>query len=157
MAAALAALNACLLVAFVRPLYAPVTPPEYVSLVTQYSARRQLARAADIYASALKSYPDSPELKDLGDASPRLLLGGQDEMFGLLQRHLARGGGLRNRDALLALASRLRLRDSKALNVEALNQAIADAQRDPELAEAAALVTSRRTSRRESILMPSRP
>src|SRR5205823_1782377 len=38
-AAAMAALNGCLLVAFVRPLYAPVTPPEYVSLVTQYSAR----------------------------------------------------------------------------------------------------------------------
>jgi hypothetical protein len=135
----MAALNACLLVGFVRPLYAPVSPAEYVGLVSRYSATRQLARAADIYASALKSYPDSPELNELGDASPRLLLGGPpNEMSGLLERHLARGGGLRDRDALLALAARLR--DANAFNSDALDAAIADAQRDPHLTEAAALV-----------------
>jgi hypothetical protein len=138
-AGVMAALNACLLVAFVRPLYAAVSPAEYAGLVARYTATRDLARAADIYASALKSYPDSPELSDLGDASPRLLLGGDpNEMSGLLERHLARGGGLRDRDALLALATRLR--DSNAKGSEALNAAVADAERDPELGEAAALV-----------------
>ena len=42
-------------------------------------------------------------------------------MFGLLQRHLARGGGLRDRDALLALAARLR--ESNAMNSDALDAA----------------------------------
>jgi hypothetical protein len=59
-------------------------------------------------------------------------------MSGLLERHLARGGGLRDRDALLALAARLR--DANVFNSDALDAAIADAQRDPDLTEAAALV-----------------
>jgi hypothetical protein len=136
---AMAAMNVCVLIAFVRPLYAPVSPEEYVRIIARYSARRELGRAADIYVSALKSYPASPALNDLGNASPRLLLGGRlDEMLGLLERRLARGGGLRDRDALLALASRLR--GSNWNGSAALDAALADAQQDSDLAEAAALV-----------------
>lgn len=135
----MAALNMCLLVAFVRPLYAPVTPPQYVALIARYSDARDFARAADIYASAIKSYPDSTELIALGDAAPRLLTGGKlEEMVGLIERRLALGAGLRDRDALLALAARLR--ESHWTGTDALRAALADAERDPELREVVALV-----------------
>jgi hypothetical protein len=134
----IALLNGVLLLAFVRPLYSPMTPGGYVDLIEGYLRTRQQTVAAEVFASALKSYPNSPDLNDLAERSPGVLLGGRlDEMFGLLERRFARGGTLRDRDALLALAARLR--EVTWTTAEALSAAIADAETFPDLAEAAGL------------------
>jgi hypothetical protein len=134
-----AGVNATLLFGFVRPLYAPLTPDDYIGLVDKYSAQRELERAADVYASAITSYPLSPQLAELGDRSPRLLLGGRlEETFGLLQRRFAQGATLRDHDALLALAARLR--GATWNGSEAVRAVLSDAEAQPDLAEPVALV-----------------
>jgi hypothetical protein len=139
----LAALNALLLVAFVRPLYAPLSAQEYAGLVGESLAAHDRLRAADVYASAVKSYPESRTLRRLADEEPALLLGGTSASArALMWDRLARGKGLNNRDALLMLAHEAADsgRDEPWTRAPTLAAALTDAEQRPDLAEAAALV-----------------
>jgi hypothetical protein len=140
--ALLAAANALLLVAFVRPLYAPLSAEEYATLVADSLAANNRLRAADLYASAVKSYPESRTLRRLADDQPALLLGGTAGARALLWDRLARGRGLNDRDALLMLAQQAAesAPDEPWTRAATLDAALADAERRPDLAEAAALV-----------------
>jgi len=138
-APAIGAANFALLLFFVAPLYAPLTPADYVRLVEKYLAHRELTRAADVYASALKSHPNARELVELADESPQLLFGGRlEDTIAFLDRRLAHGLVRLDRDALFGLAARLR--DANWTGSAALDAVLADADRDPDRAEAAALV-----------------
>jgi hypothetical protein len=141
--ALLGAANALLLVAFVRPLYAPLSAEEYATLVADSLAANARLRAADVYASAVKSYPESRTLRRLADDQPALLLGGTSGgARALLWDRLARGKGLNDRDALLMLAQQAAdsAPDEPWTRAATLDAALADAEQRPDLAEAAALV-----------------
>jgi hypothetical protein len=132
--------NAVVLVGFVRPLYASLSAGEYAALVSTYMETQSLGRAADLYASAIKSYPESPAIRQLADNAPRLLLGGPpDASRAFLQDRLARGKGLEDWDALLMLAHEMRGRSAEWRHSETLEAALRVAEHRPDLAEAAAL------------------
>jgi hypothetical protein len=133
--------NAILLWAFIRPLYMPLLADEYATLISKYLAANDNVRAADIYASAVKSYPTSGLLRRLGDDKPRLLLGGASVASrALLWDRLARGNGLDDRDALLMLAHEAQDLRGNFRSSDALNAALSNAEQQPDLAEPAALV-----------------
>jgi len=134
--------NAILLIAFVRPLYAPLTADDYAGLVSRYLAAHETIRAADVYVSAVKSYPQAAALRSLADRSPSLLLGGSSSSARtLFWQWVARGNPLRDRDALLMLANDLRLNpESQPPPADALERVLAEAEEQPDLAEAAVLV-----------------
>jgi hypothetical protein len=137
--AVIAVMNAIAVAGFIRPLYAPLTADEYVALVSKYMAAHDLARASDVYASAIKSYPGSVEIRQLADDAPRLLLGGPPATsLDLLWNRLARAKGLNDRDALLMLAHQVR--ESRWRDPDRLNAALTEAERHPELVEPVALV-----------------
>jgi len=140
--AAAVAANMLLLFTFVRPLYAPLTPEEYAGLISRSLAANDRLRAADLYASAIKSYPRAPALRTLADATPSLLLGGGSAgARTLLWEWLSRGKGLNDRDALLMLAHEAAVADDGSWrNGTALTAALDEAELRPELAEPAALV-----------------
>jgi hypothetical protein len=138
-----AAVNALVLIGFLRPLYAPLDSAEYVTLISGYVRAHDIARAADVYASAVKSYPESRAIRALADQTPPLLLGGTSAASrALLWEWLARGNALRDRDALLMLASEVRSRPGNTPRsaAETLNAVVVDAERDEDLAEPAALL-----------------
>lgn len=138
-AAAAVALNLYVLAAIIRPLYAPLMPEDFVAMIRRDVAVGRMSRAADVYASAVKIYPDSRVLRGLADEAPRLLVSERlDEMSGLLQDQLARGAVFDQRDTLLLLARFLRA--NRSASPEAIERAIAHAEGNPELAEPAALV-----------------
>ena len=138
-AAAAVTLNLYVLTALIRPLYAPLMPEDFVAMIRRDVAAGRISRAADVYASAVKIYPDSRLLRGLADEAPRLLVSERlDEMSGLLQDQLARGAVFDQRDTLLALARFLRA--NRSASPEAIERVIADADANPELAEPAALV-----------------
>lgn len=139
--AAAAVVNAVVLMGFIRPLYAPMAADDYVTLISKYMAAHDIVRAADLHASAIRSYPQSREIRRLADNAPRLLLGGaSDASRALLWDRLARGKGLDDRDALLMLAREAGDRGAQWRDSEALNAALTDAERQPDLGEPAALV-----------------
>jgi hypothetical protein len=134
-------MNLVVLTGMLRPLYAPLDPDEYIGLISKYIAEHDMARAADLHASAIRSYPVSREIRRLADDNPRLLLGGSSASSrALLWDRIARGKGLDDRDALLMLAQEMRGRSAEWRNSEPLAAALAAAERRPDLAEAAALV-----------------
>ncbi len=141
--AALAVANVALLAAFVRPLYAPMTADDYGALISRYLGAHETARAANLYVSAVKSYPQSQVLRSLADQTPSLLLGGSSPSArALFWQWLARGNSLRDRDALLMLANDLRRGGSspQPSAAGALAAVLAGAEEDSDLAEAVALV-----------------
>ena len=132
-------LNITLLLTFVGPLYAPMSAADYVGSITRAVAEDNLERAAALYATAVKSYPASVEVRELADRTPRLLLGTSlDEMSGILQNRIAQGKGLADRDLLTALAPVLPAVEWSRSS--ALRSALADAARRPDLKEPAMLV-----------------
>jgi hypothetical protein len=138
-AASAVAVNVFVLTAVVWPLYRPLSAGDYLTLIRHEIADGQMNRAAEVYASAARTYPDSPALRSLGGEFPRLLISGRlDEMSGLLEQQLARGVKLRDRDTLLALAHFLRT--AVPARSDAIEQAVAAARREPDLAEPAELV-----------------
>lgn len=137
--AAAGALNLALLLMFVRPLYVPMSAADYAGAITRAVSEDDLEGAAALYATAIKSYPESRDVRALGDRTPRLLVGPNvDESSGVLQRRIAQGKGLADRDLLLALARGIRA--SEWSSSAALKSALADAARQPDLAEPAMLV-----------------
>jgi hypothetical protein len=139
----LAAANGALLIAFVRPLYAPLTADDYAALIARYLAAHETPRAANLYVSAVKSYPQSGALRALADQAPALLLGGSSPSArAVFWQWLARGNMLRDREALLLLANQLRqdAPDARPAAAAALDRVLADAASRPDLAEPAALV-----------------
>jgi hypothetical protein len=140
---ATAAANAILLTAFIAPLYVPLTPADYAALISSDIAAHDVSRAANLYASAVRSYPESRAIRALADQTPRLLLGGTSTASrALLWEWLARGNVLRDRDALLMLAHEVRNRDRDVPPppADTLNAVMTDASREPDLAEPAALM-----------------
>jgi hypothetical protein len=132
-------MNLFVLAAVVWPLYRHLTAEDYVTLIRREIAARQMNRAADVYASAARTFPDSPALRSLGGEFPRLLISRRlDEMSGLLEQQLARGMKFEDRDTLLALAHYLRT--TSAPRSDAIEQAVAAARSTPDLAEPAELV-----------------
>jgi hypothetical protein len=141
--AVLAVLNAVTLVAWVRPLYAPMTVADYVDQIRHYVAAHELAMAADVYASAIKSYPQSGPLRRLADETPRLLVGrGSAGSRALLWERLARGKGLEDPASLFVLAHEARTNEGAASlrGSDMLAALMREAERQPELAEPAALL-----------------
>jgi hypothetical protein len=140
--AAMGLANAVLLMSFMRPLYAPLTADDYAGLVSRYLAAHETTRAANVYVSAVKSYPQAPALRSLADRAPSLLLGGSSPSArALFWQWVARGNPLRDRDALLMLANDLRLNpEAQPPPADALERVLADAGEQPDLAEAVALV-----------------
>jgi hypothetical protein len=135
------AANMIVLVAFLRPLYAPLEVNDYIALISKYVASRDLARAADLHASAVRSYPRSREIRRLADDTPRLLLGGASASSrALLWDRIARGKGFDDRDALLTLAAEARDGDPHWRDSKALNAALDEAARQPDLLEPVMLV-----------------
>ena len=135
--------NAALLTAYIRPLYAPLRPEEYAALIADYLGAGDTPRAANTYASAVKSYPDARVISDLADAAPRLLLGGDSPASrARLWEWLARGHRLDDRDALLMLAHEASAGGDEGAwrRAGAVDAVIADARRSPDLAEPAALL-----------------
>jgi hypothetical protein len=140
---AMLAANLALLVAFVRPLYAPMSPGDYVGLIGKYIDAGDTTRAANLYASAVRSYPQSRAVRTLADATPRLLLGGESAgSRAVFWQWLARGRHLADRDALLMLAHEVAADPAEVppAAADALQAVIAEATREPELHEAAALL-----------------
>jgi hypothetical protein len=141
--AVLGVANAVLLISFVHPLYAPMTADDYAALVSRYIGAHDTARAANLYVSAVESYPQSSALRSLADQSPSLLFGGSSPSArALFWQWLARGNSLRDRDALLMLANDLRRSGGidQPFAARALAGVLADADTQPDLAEPAALV-----------------
>jgi hypothetical protein len=139
--AAVGVMNLIVLTGLLRPLYAPLNPDDYIRLISKYIAEHDVVRAADLHASAIKSYPVSGEIRRLADDNPRLLLGGTSASSrALLWDRIARGKGLEDRDSLLMLAREMRGRSAEWRNSEPLDTALAVAEKQPQLAEAAALV-----------------
>jgi hypothetical protein len=134
--------NMVLLFGFIRPLYAPLTADEYAGLVAKEVAADDRLRAADLYASAVKSYPRAAVLRSLADATPSLLLGGSSPSSrALLWDRLARGKGLNDRDALLMLAHEVADGQKPPWrNADTFKTALDEAELRPDLAEPAALV-----------------
>lgn len=132
------ALNVTLLASFVKPLYEPLTPAEFAVLIDDMSAPGESVRAADIYASATTLYPDSIELRRLGDSRPRLLLGSQTSASGVLLERLARASGLADREVLLRLAREAA--GAVGAPSDTVRTALADAEQRPDLAEPARLL-----------------
>jgi len=140
--AAIGLANAVLLMAFVRPLYAPLTADDYADLISRYLSAHETTRAANVYVSAVKSYPHAAALRSLADRSPSLLLGGSSPSArAFFWQWVARGNPLRDRDALLMLANDLRLNpEAQPSTGDMLERVLAEAEEQPDLAEAAALV-----------------
>jgi hypothetical protein len=133
-AAVACALNLALLVTFVRPLYQPLTADEYVVLVQRILSTGATTRAADTYALAATTFPDSSVLRRLSDAEPQLLLGSDvDAASGLLLDRLARAGGLADRQVLLRLAREAAGAGWAAS--DSVHDALAAAEHRPDLAE----------------------
>jgi hypothetical protein len=133
--------NAMLLLAFVRPFYVPMSPDDYSALISTYLEANESLPAANLYASAVKSYPTSGSLRRLAEDHPLLLLGGTSAgSRALLWDRLARGKGLDNRDALLMLAHEAQDLGGAFQGTGALDAVLSSAERRPDLAEPAALV-----------------
>lgn len=141
--AIIALLNAITVAAWVRPLYAPMTVDDYVAQIRKLIAAHEPAIAADVYASAVKSYPESAPLRRLADEAPRLLVGsGAAGSRALLWERLARGKALEDPGALFVLAHEARAGNGAASlrGSETLNAVMREAESQPDLAEPAALL-----------------
>ena len=126
----------------VQPLYAPLSASEYEVQIRSYLASGRTAPAADLYASAIASYPDSIELRRLGDESPRLLLGRGEAPLTQLWSRIARGQSIDDRDSLLMLAHEAAGDPAAAAwrGSDAVAATMESAARRQDLAEPAALL-----------------
>src|SRR5262249_46304215 len=141
--AAIGAANLLLPFAFCRPPYVPLTPDDYAAQISRYVSAGETTRAANLYASAVKSYPQSRAIRDLADATPRLLLGGSSASSrAVLWDWIARRRGRLDRDALLMLAHEASAgaADVPARDAGAIAGVIDEADRTPGLEEPAALL-----------------
>jgi hypothetical protein len=112
-------------------------------MISRYVDQGDTSRAANVYASAVKSFPTSPEILRLPDAVPSLLLGGDSAASrARLWGWLARGHRLADRDALLMLAREVSAGDAENRMRDAgvVDAVVADAERATDLAEPAALL-----------------
>src|SRR5262245_49755200 len=140
---AVVAANVATVAAVVRPLYAPMTPSEYDAQVRNYLAAGKTSAAADLYASAVASYPESVELRTLGDAAPRLLVSRSDaSSLTRLWSRIARGQSIDDPDSLFMLAYEASGNPSAAAwrESDAVAVALQHAEQRQDLAEPAALL-----------------
>jgi len=136
---ALVAANAAVLFGFVRPLYASLGPPEYVTAIRREVALGEYDRAAGLYRHARVTFPLDETVRALASEMPRLLIPDSADASALqqLEIEIARGARFTNNADLLALARAVRVygwHDRPAL------AHAGDAAREPHLAEGAALL-----------------
>src|SRR5262249_1178323 len=137
------AANVITVATVVRPLYAQMTPADYDAQVRSYLAAGKTSAAADLFASAAASYPESAELRSLGEAAPRLLVGRSDApSLTRLWSRIARGQSIADPDSLFMLADEAAGNPSAAVwrGSDAVAATLQQAERRRDLAEPAALL-----------------
>ena len=137
------AANVMTVATVVRPLYSQMTPADYDAQVRSYLDAGRTSAAADLFASAVASYPESVELRALGDAAPRLLVGRSDTpSLTRLWSRIARGQSIDDPDSLFMLAYEAAGNPSAAAwrESDAVAATLQQAERRQDLAEPAALL-----------------